>query len=731
MAYEVRSTLFLLLSLLLFFDGGRAVGGPISVGHDTRSLRINGIRRLIISGSIHYPRSTPKMWPKLIEYAKEGGLDAIETYIFWNAHEPRRRQYNFEGRLDFIKFLKTIQDVGLYAVVRIGPYVCAEWNYGGLPVWLRNIPGMEIRTNNDAFKYEMATFTRKIFSMMKDEGLLAWQGGPVILLQIENEYGNVMQQYGNGGKEYLKWVADMAVSLNASVPWVMCQQPDAPASMINTCNGFYCHDFEPNSPNSPKMWTENWTGWFKAFGSTNPHRPAEDLAYSVARFFQTGGTFQNYYMYHGGTNFGRTAGGPFITTSYDYDAPLDEYGQPRQPKWGHLRDLHSALKQMEKALIYGTQQNISLGDDLEASIYKTEDGTSGCFLSNTNASVDARVTFNGNSYFLPAWSVSILPDCVNSIYNTAQLTVDLETSERTADDETGVENVVWHEENIFENIRSKDVFPAQKLLEQINTAADRSDYMWYTTGVHVAEDDTFWNQGQVIIRVNTSGHSLHVFVNGEHAGFAYGGYEHGAFNFEQPINLKPGKNFITLLSGTVGLQNYGPLFEVVPAGINTGPVDIVGSNNATKSLSKKIWLYKIGLKGEDDLFINPRGFPWMSTTDLPVNTGFIWYKAEFTAPNGSESVIANLGSMGKGQAWVNGESIGRYWPLYTAPEDECSEPCDYRGPYDPSKCTTQCGEGTQIWYHVPRSWLNEGINTLVLFEELGGDPSQIKFRTVH
>lgn len=76
-------------------------------------------------------------------------------------------------------------------------------------------------------------------------------------------------------------------------------------------------------------------------------------------------------------------------------------------------------------------------------------------------------------------------------------------------------------------------------------------------------------------------------------------------------------------------------------------------------------------------------------------------QAEFRAPNGSESVIVNLGSMGKGQAWINGESIGRYWPLYTSPQDECSEPCDYRGPYNPSKCTTQCGEGTQIWYSLP------------------------------
>lgn len=92
-----------------------------------------------------------QMWPDLIKKSKEGGLDAIETYVFWNAHEPVRGQYDFTGNLDLIKFIKTVQDAGLYVVLRIGPYVCAEWNYGGLPVWLHNLPGCKIRTANDVF----------------------------------------------------------------------------------------------------------------------------------------------------------------------------------------------------------------------------------------------------------------------------------------------------------------------------------------------------------------------------------------------------------------------------------------------------------------------------------------------------------------------------------------------------------------------------------------------------
>ncbi|PKU73719.1 Beta-galactosidase 1 [Dendrobium catenatum] len=122
------------------------------VSHDGRAITIDGQRRVLFSGSIHYPRSTPEMWPDLMQKAKEGGLDAIETYVFWNAHEPQRGQYNFEGNLDLIRFIKEIQNAGLYAILRIGPYVCAEWNYGGLPAWLRQIPGLQMRTNNRPFE---------------------------------------------------------------------------------------------------------------------------------------------------------------------------------------------------------------------------------------------------------------------------------------------------------------------------------------------------------------------------------------------------------------------------------------------------------------------------------------------------------------------------------------------------------------------------------------------------
>ncbi|KAL3652165.1 hypothetical protein CASFOL_001846 [Castilleja foliolosa] len=201
------------------------------------------------------------MWEDLIKKAKFGGLDVIETYVFWNGHEPSPGIYNFEGRYDLVRFIKTIQKERLYIFLRIGPYVCAEWNFGGFPIWLKFVPGISFRTDNELFKNAMQSFTQKIVNLMKSENLFASQGGPIILSQIENEYGPLGKRIGNEGYNYMNWAAQMAVGMGTGVPWVMCKQDDAPDPVINTCNGFYCDYFSPNQNYKPKIWTEAWTGW--------------------------------------------------------------------------------------------------------------------------------------------------------------------------------------------------------------------------------------------------------------------------------------------------------------------------------------------------------------------------------------------------------------------------------------------------------------------------------------
>ncbi|GMP98707.1 hypothetical protein CsSME_00046496 [Camellia sinensis var. sinensis] len=723
-----RTELLLIVSFLVLGVLVTTTFGA-NVTYDQRALVIDGNRRVLISGSIHYPRSTPDMWPDLIQKSKDGGLDVIETYVFWNLHEPVRNQYDFEGGKDLVKFVKLVAAAGLYVHIRIGPYVCAEWNYGGFPLWLHFIPGIEFRTDNEPFKAEMKRFTAKIVDMMKQENLYASQGGPIILSQIENEYGNIDSAYGSAAKTYINWAASMATSLDTGVPWVMCQQADAPDPIINTCNGFYCDQFTPNSANKPKMWTENWTGWFLSFGGAVPYRPVEDIAFAVAQFFQRGGTFQNYYMYHGGTNFGRTTGGPFIATSYDYDAPIDEYGLLRQPKWGHLKDVHKAIKLCEPAMVATGPTITSLGPNLEAGVYKTGSGLCAAFLANVDTQSDATVNFNGNSYNLPAWSVSILPDCKNVVLNTAKInsvaTIP-QFTRQSLNDNVGASKAFlsgwsWFNEPV--GISSKNAFMQLGLAEQINTTADKSDYLWYSLSTN-SQDGS-----QTVLHVESLGHVLHAFINGKLAGSGEGNRGNAKVAIEVPITLVPGKNRIDLLSLTVGLQNYGAFFDTWGAGV-TGPVKLKGLNNgSTIDLSSRKWTYQTGLKGEELGLSGGGSSVWVSKPTLPKNQPLIWYKTNFDAPSGNNPIALDFTGMGKGEAWVNGQSIGRYWPTNNAPSGGCTNSCNYRGPYNSNKCLKNCGKPSQQLYHVPRSWLQSSGNTLVLFEEMGGDPTQLSFAT--
>ncbi|XP_019170092.1 PREDICTED: beta-galactosidase 8-like isoform X1 [Ipomoea nil] len=732
---ERNNFLLIILFLVSAYGGFCFRGcGSVSVTYDHKALVIDGRRRVLQSGSIHYPRTTPEVWPDIIRKAKEGGLDVIESYVFWNYHEPVRGQYYFEGRFDLVRFVKTVQEAGLYVHLRIGPYACAEWNYGGFPMWLHLIPGIKFRTTNGLFMNEMKRFLAKIVNLMKDENLFASQGGPIILAQVENEYGNVEGAYGTAGELYVKWAAETAVSLNTTVPWVMCQQGDAPDPVINTCNGFYCDRFTPNSKSKPKMWTENYSGWFLAFGYPVPYRPVEDLAFAVARFFETGGTFQNYYMYFGGTNFGRTAGGPLVATSYDYDAPIDEYGFIRQPKWGHLRDLHLAIRHCEDYLVHANPTRVSLGPNLEAHVYYKTSKQCAAFLANYGSTKDATVKFKGKSYFLPAWSVSILPDCKNVVFNTARV-----TSQKTLGS-TFTENPIatmsslasstwsWFKESV--GVSGNGSFEASSLLEQINTTKDQSDFLWYTTSINVDQNNERGKTKEVELTISSLGHAALVFVNKKLIGFGYGNHDVPDFKFSEKIHLNEGTNTLDILSMMIGLQNYGPWFDIQGAGINS--VVLVDHKSSKKDLSSAKWIYQVGLEGEHiglDKTALANSSLWIHGNSLPINQSLTWYKTMFLAPEGSGPVSIYLGSMGKGQAWINGQSIGRYWSAYHSSSTGCSKKCDYRGTYDPFKCLKKCGQPAQVLYHIPRSWLHPGENLLVLHEEFGGDPSKISLAT--
>lgn len=233
---------------------------------------------------------------------------------------------NFTGLLDIFSFINAAAAAGLHVILRLGPYVCAEVEYGGFPVRLRDVPDIRFRTMNKPYLEYLESWIRLLANTLRDRRLMASQGGPVILFQLENEYSMISHKYGKEGERYLQWVADLQHSLDLGVPAIMCY--GAAEGVVETINAFYAHDLITSHrelhPKQPPVWTECWTGWYDVWGARHHTRPVCDLLYSVARFFAAGGAGINFYMWMGGTNIGcRTM--YLQTTSYDYDAPIDEF----------------------------------------------------------------------------------------------------------------------------------------------------------------------------------------------------------------------------------------------------------------------------------------------------------------------------------------------------------------------------------------------------------------------
>ncbi|CAN0878842.1 Beta-galactosidase 14 [Linum grandiflorum] len=684
--------------------------GLHAVTYDARSLIVHGKRELLFSGSIHYPRSTPDMWPKLMEDAKRGGINVIQTYTFWNIHEPEEGKFNFEGRFDVIKFLKMCGEHGLFVTIRFGPFIQGEWNHGGLPYWLREVPNIIFRSYNEPYMQRMEKFISMMVQKMKDAKLFAGQGGPIILAQIENEYNTVQLAYRELGDKYVQWAGNYAESLKVGVPWVMCKQRDAPDPVINACNGRQCGDTfpGPNKPHKPSLWTENWTAQFRVFGDPPSQRSAEDTAFAVARWFSKNGSLVNYYMYHGGTNFGRTAAS-FVTTRYYDEAPLDEFGLERGPKYGHLKDVHKALNLCKRALLWGTNTyGQRINPDVEVRIYETpETDICSAFLTNNNTRLGQTVSFRGHDYYLPARSISILPDCKTVVLNTATIVAQHNSRNFLRSDVTN--QLKW--EMAIETIPAALKVTSSTPMELYFLTKDKTDYAWYTTTITLDPRDLSMKKDILpVLRVASLGHAMLAFVNGQFIGSAHGSQIDKSFVLQKSIELKPGVNHISFLGVLVGLPDSGAYMEHRFAGPRG--VSILGLNTGTLDLSLNGWGHQVGLVGETEEWFTEDGSKKGKWSDVPKGTkgcALTWYKAKFDAPEGNDPVAVSTYGMVKGMIWINGFNIGRYWMSYVSP----------------------LGEPTQSELLIPRSVLKPKENLIVILEEEPANPVNITILTVN
>ncbi|KAL2912449.1 Beta-galactosidase 7 [Polyrhizophydium stewartii] len=735
------------------------------VGYDDRAFTINGKRKLLVVGAIHYPRSTPGMWPELMRRSKEAGVNTIETYVFWNLHEPERGQYDFStDRANLPLFLKLAHEAGLFVSLRIGPYVCAEWNYGGLPAWLRDDPNSKFRTWDPAYMDAMESFVRKTVAVV--EPFLPRNGGPIIAMQIENEYGNVIHWNDWHGREYLKWSINLAKSIDAGVPWFMCQQ-DGTWELIVGCNGFYCDNWiwgnhkNKNDPNTPAMFTELWSGWFQNFGDPRPLRPAEDLAYSAARFYVRSGTYVSYYMWHGGTNFGRTAGNR-ITTTYDYDAPITEYGFRHATKYAHLAQMHQVLGKYADVIVDNDINGPPGSGDYETHTYgDTSTPNSIVFLSNNHKFDDHDMEFDGTWVKVPHRSVTFLVrDTADgnkwkAVFNTAtiQKTTNSDlSSPATAPVHIPLANFASHTEapgiwNASLAI-TRDGYHA----EQLSITRDKTDCMWY-----VKEVDNDLQRESGTIYIGNPWDVIHSFIDGVYIGRSESESHDGNNGFRlyarealekagKPTN---GKHTVQIMTCASGLFNYGNNFENEKKGL-LGKDYVSG-----QYFSEGTWSFQAGTLGEymkvfDPSFADNAASPfWMTASNatLPINTPLTWYRttipkatiqaevdklrarADKEIDHPMLSFALYTGSLERGEVWVNGHSIGRFDnSVKSTWSNKCNEGCDYRWDTTFNVCRTNCGKPSQEYLHVPADWLLNNGNAdpqITLFDQRGSDPRTV------
>ena len=311
---------------------------PFAIGET--DFLLDGEPFRVLSGALHYFRVHPGQWADRIRKARLMGLNTIETYVAWNAHEPRRGEWDATGWNDLGAFLDLVAAEGMHAIVRPGPYICAEWHNGGLPVWLTGMPGIGLRRSEPAYLAEVSAYLERVYEIVAPRQID--RGGPVILVQIENEYG----AYGDD-TAYLEHLVTVTRDAGITVPLTTIDQPtdqmlrDGSVAGVHLTGSFGSRATERlqtlrrHQPTGPLMCAEFWDGWFDWWGAYHHTTSADESAAELETLLASGASV-NFYMFHGGTNFGLTNGANHkgrylsIVTSYDYDAPLDERGDPTE-----------------------------------------------------------------------------------------------------------------------------------------------------------------------------------------------------------------------------------------------------------------------------------------------------------------------------------------------------------------------------------------------------------------
>jgi beta-galactosidase GanA len=345
----LRIVRIVLVLMLVTSTSLQAQKGKHTFKLGTEDFLLDGQPFQIISGEMHPARIPEEYWRHRIQMAKAMGCNTISVYVFWNYHETEEGVYDFtSGNHNLAEFFKTVQEEGMWLILRPGPYVCAEWDLGGIPSYLLKIPDIKLRSLDPRFIAAAERYMTKLAEVIKP--FLITKGGPILMLQIENEYGS----FGND-KNYMKKLKEIWTSLGINIPTCTADGATAddlmagtlPGSAVGLNSGTSLADFELAKkiiPGVPVFSSETYPGWLTHWGEKWA-KPDSSVLLKEVKFLMDNKKSFNFYVIHGGTNFGYTAGAnsggkgyePDVT-SYDYDAPINEQGKPT-PKYEALRNL--------------------------------------------------------------------------------------------------------------------------------------------------------------------------------------------------------------------------------------------------------------------------------------------------------------------------------------------------------------------------------------------------------
>lgn len=567
-----------------------------------KQFYLEGEKFQLISGAMHYFRIHPEYWEDRLRKLKACGMNTVETYVPWNMHEPVEGQFDFDGIADVERYIQIASDLGLYVIVRPSPYICAEWEFGGLPAWLLAEHDLRLRTADPIYLEKVKAYYEELIPRFVP--FQTTNGGKLLAFQIENEYGS----YGND-KEYLGFLRDIMIDLGIDVPLFTSDGGLELMLTGGTIDGAFAtvnfgsrpdENFEALDtyfPEAPHCVMEFWNGWFDHWKEHHHTRGPQDAADTFKKMLSDG-THVNFYMFHGGTNFGFWNGAnhgngyePTIT-SYDYDAPLSEAGDLTK-KYHLVRDI---------------------------------------ITEHTGKTPEEP----------PA-------DTPKQAYGKVDLT---------------------------ESIGLFDVL--EQISEPIHDAYPRSMEQYGQGYGHILYRTTVKNvSGKHKLRIQDVHDRAVIFVDGEYQGVIDRWMEDPALEIE----VKPGGTKVDILVENMGRVNYGAhLYD--PKGITYGALlDYQYLSNWT--------VYPLPLD-------NLEAIDWSGAGD-PKERGAAFYRGTFTVDNVADTFMTFAG-WEKGQAYINGFNLGRYWEA-----------------------------GPQRTLYVPAPILKEGENELILFEVGTVEKPEVEF----